>query len=76
MEKENIIEKKKSHSFFMILVIVLLLVIAISSILNTFYLFTINTKLSLLPNMNFSGIENSLKQIGDTLNINMLDIFK
>lgn len=69
-------QRTRSFPWFKTLVIILLLTIAISSIINTFYLFSINTKLSLLPNMDFSGIENSLKQIGNSLNIDMLDIFK
>lgn len=76
MEKENIIEKKKSHSFIKVLIIFLLLVIAISSVINTFYLFSINTKLSLLPNMDFSGLQDNINKIGDSLNIGVLDIFK
>lgn len=70
------IEKKKSFSWFKTFVIVLLFVIAISTVINTFYLFSINTKLSLLPNMDFSNIENSLKQIGDNLNLDIIDMFK
>lgn len=70
------IEKKKTFSWFKTFVIVLLFVIAISSVINTFYLFSINTKLSLLPNMDFSNIENSLKQIGDNLNLDIIDMFK
>lgn len=70
------IEKKKSFSWFKTFVIILLFVIAISSVINTFYLFSINTKLSLLPNMDFSNIENSLKQIGDNLNLDIIDMFK
>lgn len=70
------IEKKKTFSWFKTFVILFLLVIAISSVINTFYLFSINTKLSLLPNMDFSNIENSLKQIGDNLNLDIIDMFK
>jgi len=76
MEKENIVEKKNTHTYFKILIIVLLLVIAISSVLNTFYLFSINTKLSLLPDFNFFDMQDSLKKIEDTLDIGILDIFK
>ena len=76
MEKEKIVEEKNTHTYFKILIIVLLLVIAISSVLNTFYLFSINTKLSLLPDFNFFDMQDSLKKIEDTLDIGILDIFK
>lgn len=72
METQN----KKSFPWFKTLVILLLLSIAISCTINTFYLFSINTKLSLLPNMDFTGLQDSLKQIGDSLNVGVLDIFK
>ena len=51
MENENSTPKKKSYTFFTVLVILLLIVIAISSVINTYYLLSINTKLSLLPKM-------------------------
>jgi len=76
MEKEKTVEKSKSHTFFKILIIVLLLVTAISSVINTFYLFSINTKLSLLPNLNLFDMQNGLQKVGDTLDIGVLDIFK
>ena len=76
MEKEKTVEKNRAHTFFKILIIVLLLIIAISSVLNTFYLFSINTKLSLLPDFNFFDMQDSLKKIEDTLDIGILDIFK
>ncbi len=72
METQN----KKSFPWFKTLVILLLLLIAISSVINTFYLFSINTKLSLLPNMDLSGLQDSLNKIGNSLNIGVLDIFK
>lgn len=73
---DNDIKKDKNIQIFKILIIVFLLIIAISSVLNTFYLFSINTKLSLLPKMDLSGIQNSLKQIGDSLDIGVFDMFK
>ena len=76
MEKEKTVEKKNTHTYFKILIIVLLLVISISSVLNTFYLFSINTKLSLLPDFNFFDMQDSLKKIEDTLDIGILDFFK
>ena len=76
MEKEKTVEKNRAHTFFKILIIVLLLIIAISSVLNTFYLFSINTKLSLLPDFNFFDMQDSLKKIEDTLDIGILDFFK
>lgn len=76
MEKDNTIVKKNTHTILKVLIIVLLLIISISSVINTFYLFSINTKLSLLPNLNFSNIQDSLQKIEDTLNIGVLDIFK
>ena len=76
MDNENGTPKKKSYTFFMVLVILLLIVIAISSVINTYYLFSINFKLSLLPKMDFSGIQNSLKEIGDSLDIGVLDMFR
>lgn len=76
MENENGVSKNKSHSFFSVLVILLLILIAVSSVVNTYYLFSINTKLSLLPKMDFSGIQNSLKEIGNSLDIGVLDMFR
>lgn len=76
MEKEKTVEKNRAHTFFKILIILLLLVISISSVMSTFYLFSINTKLSLLPNLNFFDIQNSLQKIEDTLDFGILDIFK
>lgn len=73
---ENVNTKKNSHSFFMVLVILLLLVIATSSVISTYYLFSINLKISLLPKMDFSGIQENLKQIGDSLDIGVLDMFR
>ena len=76
MDKEKTVEKSRTHTFFKILIIVLLIVIAISSVINTFYLFSINTKLSLLPDFNLFDMQNSLQKIEDTLDIGILDIFK
>ena len=76
MENENKVSKNKPHSFYTVLVILLLIVIAISSVINTYYLLSINTKLSLLPKMDFSGIQNSLKEIGDSLDVGVLDMFR
>ncbi len=76
MEKEKTVEKNRAHTFFKILIIVLLLIIAISSVINTFYLFSINTKLSLLPDFNFFDMQDSLQKIEDTLDIGILDMFK
>lgn len=76
MEKDNTIVKKDPHTIFKVLIIVLLLIISISSVINTFYLFSINTKLSLLPNLNFFDMQNSLQKIEDTLDIGILDMFK
>jgi len=73
---DNSIKKENSDKGLKILLILLLVVIAISSVLNTFYLFSINTKLSLLPTMDLSGIQDSLKQIGDSLDIGVLDMFR
>jgi len=74
---DNSIKKDNSNNKgFKILLILLLIVIAVSSVLNTFYLFSINTKLSLLPTMDLSGIHDSLKQIGDSLNIGVFDMFR
>lgn len=76
MESENVNIKKNSNTFFMVLVILLLLIITISSVISTYYIFSINLKLSVLPKMDFSGIQNSLKEIGNHLDIGVLDIFR
>ena len=76
MDKEKTVGKSRTHTFFKILIIVLLIIIAISSVINTFYLFSINTKLSLLPNLNLFDMQNSLQKIEDTIDIGILDIFK
>lgn len=73
---DNNIKKENDSKWFKILIILLLVLITISSALNTFYLFSINTKLSLLPTMDLSGIENSIKQIGESLDIGVFDMFK
>jgi flagellar basal body-associated protein FliL len=73
---DNSIKKENDSKWFKILIILLLVLITISSALNTFYLFSINTKLSLLPTMDLSGIENSIKQIGESLDIGVFDMFK
>jgi len=69
-------KKQKSKDWFKIFLLLFMLIMAVSSVLNTFYLFSINTKLSLLPTMDLSGIQNTLKQIGDSLDVRVLDMFR
>jgi len=63
--------KNRINTVYKILIIVLLLIIAYTSFRNMLYLEDINNKLSVLPTFDFTSIEDYLKNIKDTLSIDL-----